>query len=361
MAFLSLGLNIDEPQSQEAHQNAPKELSEGAVSENRPTLSMSKETQEGTLVSPDKAPLNATNGGASKTAPEPIEPEKDNWPEMGMQIIQSVLRDAQKTHAATSSESTSSQEISAMPSIEELRKKILEGVIPDFRATPKNDQAQDPSSSTASPEAESKKSGPSSAPLSPDFLSSVMDDLRKHVGEDVLTPLNLPLQENAERTPPSMPAPASPLTSPVTTIPDSLLRALEETRQHLAAPAVPMPLQSRERPDTSSTAPTARRKSDATPTFTTFKFGYLPGRGLLYSIIGHEVAMFGLFLLITYGLPAFRGQTLIVGSQSAQSHLIYLPEVGGGTQGQKSPGGGRSKPQQASAAPARASKGLAYP
>src|SRR5581483_7043345 len=71
--------------------------------------------------------------------------------------------------------------------------------------------------------------------------------------------------------------------------------------------------------------------------------------------------MFGLFLLITYGLPALRSQTLIVGSQSAQSHLIYLPEVGGGTEGQKSHGGGRSKPQQASAAPARASKGLAYP
>src|SRR5438128_569483 len=38
--------------------------------------------------------------------------------------------------------------------------------------------------------------------------------------------------------------------------------------------------------------------SDGTPTFTTFKFGYLPGRGLLYSMIGHELVMFGLFLLV---------------------------------------------------------------
>src|SRR5205085_10984791 len=39
----------------------------------------------------------------------------------------------------------------------------------------------------------------------------------------------------------------------------------------------------------------------AVPTFGTFKFGYIPGRGLLYSVIGHEVALFGLFLLFTYG------------------------------------------------------------
>src|SRR6266404_9182719 len=36
--------------------------------------------------------------------------------------------------------------------------------------------------------------------------------------------------------------------------------------------------------------PTFRKViNDGTPTFATFKFGYLPGRGLLYSIIGHEV------------------------------------------------------------------------
>src|SRR5689334_13064703 len=41
----------------------------------------------------------------------------------------------------------------------------------------------------------------------------------------------------------------------------------------------------------------SRVVSDGIPTFGTFKFGYLPGRGLLYSAIAHEVALFGLFLL----------------------------------------------------------------
>jgi hypothetical protein len=356
MAFLSLGLNIDEPQSAEALQKAAKELSEDTLSSHSPPLSMNNEAQEGTLVSPHKAPHNGTNGTTPKAAAEAIEPEKDNWPEMGMQIIQSVLRDAQKTQVSTSSE-----EISDLPPIEELRKKILEGVIPDFRATPKNGQAQKSTSPDVSPQADSaKKSGELSTPIGPEFLSSVMDDLRKHVGEDVLTPLNVPSPADKERRLRTIPAPVSAEQNPATTIPDSLLQVLEETRQHLAAPAPPSPLVSPEKPSR-TLAPTPDRRPVATPTFTTFKFGYLPGRGLLYSIIGHEVAMFGLFLFITYGLPAFRGQTLIVGSQSAQSHVIYLPEVGGGTQGQKSPGGGRSKPQQASAAPARASKGLAYP
>ena len=97
------------------------------------------------------------------------------------------------------------------------------------------------------------------------------------------------------------------------------------------------------------------------PKFATFKFGYLPRRGLLYSVIGHEVALFGLFLLITYGVPSFREERLIVGSIRSQGHVIYLPEIGGGTEGEKSPGGGESKPQQAPAPPARASKGFAYP
>jgi hypothetical protein len=119
-----------------------------------------------------------------------------------------------------------------------------------------------------------------------------------------------------------------------------------------------------------SEAENARRKeaepelsivaSHGTPTFTTFKFGYLPGRGLLYSVIGHELVMFGLFLLVTYGLPSLRAQKLIARS-TAQDRVIYLPEVGGGKEGEKSPGGGQSAPQQPSAAPARASKGFAYP
>src|SRR5713101_8279259 len=96
------------------------------------------------------------------------------------------------------------------------------------------------------------------------------------------------------------------------------------------------------------------------PTFSTFKFGYLPARGLLYSTIFHELALFGLFLLFTYGLPVLHPEKITL-RPNTHDHLVYLPEVGGGTEGQKSPGGGQSAPQQPSAAPARASKGFAYP
>jgi hypothetical protein len=109
--------------------------------------------------------------------------------------------------------------------------------------------------------------------------------------------------------------------------------------------------------DAHLTSPAAR---GAIPTFSTFKFGYLPGRGLLYSSIGHELALLAIFLFVTYGFPSMRAQKLLAHSVT-QDHIIYLPEVGGGKEGQKSPGGGQSTPQEASAAPARASKGFAYP
>jgi hypothetical protein len=343
MAFLSLGLSIDETQSPETSQNAPKELREDIVRDGGPGLVAGKEAQQGPQVSTDKAPHNGVNGAVPKNHPEPIEAEKDAWPELGMQIIQSVLREAQNKQTTPSSAPAPSEKVSDLSSTEELRKKILERVIPDFRAVSNNAQPLNGSSPAASAEKDSiNKLGELPAQLSHDFLSSVMDDLRKHVGSDVLAPLNSRIEAEVERSPLSIPAPGPAAETPVEPAPSPIL-------------------QSATRPSLGTVAPATTRRHDPTPTFTTFKFGYLPGRGLLYSIIGHEVAMFGLFLLITYGLPAFRGQTLIVGSQSAQSHLIYLPEVGGGKEGQKSPGGGRSKPQQASAAPARASKGLAYP
>jgi hypothetical protein len=96
------------------------------------------------------------------------------------------------------------------------------------------------------------------------------------------------------------------------------------------------------------------------PTFSTFKFGYFPGRGLLFSTVGHEIIIFGLFLLITYVLPTMRPARLIE-SNNVQDHTIYLPELGGGSAGEKSPGAGESAPQQTAAAPARASKGFAFP
>src|SRR5438270_5875822 len=149
MAFLSLGLNIEQPQSLEESQKAPKELSEGSLSGNGRAAVANKERQEESQVSSDKISNNGTNGTAPKADPKPIEPEKDNWPEMGMQIIQSVLREAQNTQAGASLEPPSAEQISELTSIEELRKKILEGITPDFRVAPINGQAGNGSSPNA--------------------------------------------------------------------------------------------------------------------------------------------------------------------------------------------------------------------
>ena len=102
-----------------------------------------------------------------------------------------------------------------------------------------------------------------------------------------------------------------------------------------------------------------RPPNDGTPTFATFQFGYVPGKGLLYSTIAHELALFFLFMMVRYGLPALRAQQLI--TQNSQDHVIFLPEMGGGREGENSPGGGPSATQEQSAAPAHASRGFAYP
>src|SRR3954451_11992283 len=122
MAFLSLGLNIEEPQSLEESQNSPKELSDGSHSGNVPAAVISKEAQERTPVSSNQIPQNGTNGAAPQTDARPVKPATDNWPEIGMEIIQSVLRGAQTKESVPSSEPPSA-EISDLPSLEELRKK----------------------------------------------------------------------------------------------------------------------------------------------------------------------------------------------------------------------------------------------
>src|SRR3954462_14242846 len=104
MAFLSLGLNIEEPQSLQEPQKSPKELSEGIVSGNGPAAVACKETQEESQVSSNKIPHNGTDGAAPKTDAKAVKSKKDSWPEMGMQIIQSVLREAQNKEAGRSSE-----------------------------------------------------------------------------------------------------------------------------------------------------------------------------------------------------------------------------------------------------------------
>src|SRR5581483_5375562 len=320
MAFLSLGLNIEEPPTREQVSKAAAQAEQTAgIIDRISSLVEAHDVAAGNATSVACPPQNGTNGNAEKTngtngkADKPgseADAAQDNWSEKGMQIIQSVLKEAQNKPLPPA---PTEDEVVSLPAIEELRKKILEGVIPDFSASPKKPLVQDSIGSAASPAKSETEADSMEAMGSLEAgFPQLMDQIRRNLESE------------------------------------SIARAFPEYPSQRISVATEVPAR-----------PT--KVADATPTFSTFKFGYLPGRGLLYSIIGHEVAMFGLFLLITYGLPALRSQTLIVGSQSVQSHLIYLPEVGGGAEGQKSPGGGRSKPQQASAAPARASKGLAYP
>src|SRR5205814_5607532 len=56
----------------------------------------------------------------------------------------------------------------------------------------------------------------------------------------------------------------------------------------------------------------------------------------------------------------FRSEKL-VSQLNSRDHIIDLPEMGGGKEGEKSPGGGASAPHDPSAAPAHASRGFAYP
>jgi hypothetical protein len=139
--------------------------------------------------------------------------------------------------------------------------------------------------------------------------------------------------------------------------PTQLPPEIEDLREKLSRKAAIKPVI---KPLASSVRPLSSSERYGVPTFSTFKFGYVPARGLIYSSIGHELALVGLFLVVTYGLPIFKSPKLLP-PQNSQDHIIYLPEVGGGSEGQKSPASSQSVPQLDSAAPARASKGFAYP
>jgi hypothetical protein len=134
---------------------------------------------------------------------------------------------------------------------------------------------------------------------------------------------------------------------------EQLRRKLAEEERQRGARAQPVPL-------AASVDGLSSSERQWVPTFSTFKFGYFPGRGLLFSTVGHEIIIFGLFLLVTYVLPSLRPAKLIE-TNNVQDHTIYLPELGGGSEGEKSPGVGESAPQQPAAAPARASRGFAFP
>jgi hypothetical protein len=420
MAFLSLNLNAEEQQSFGEENPRPAEtqaLGNGAA-ESRPAAHTPGEAQVETRVS---------------------EPKNDNWPEVGLQIIQSVLREAQNKTAAVKAEGTDpasareqekrnaapvpassptvrAREDSPLPlprEIEELRKQISLGITPSFKTAPKElSPAPETAQATAGEEAPatlqlsdasfvpqserawSAGSKISEAAVPPEALAAFLDEIRKKMetekdglpaaasdrsgkdpglNQDSGLNKNSCLNKDAQPPPTWMSKLASGTENRVSNVaPEALSPLMDEIRKKLGGDgAFNSAISSDEmftdvtfdKDAVASLAPAIapERGNRSAPSFATFKFGYLPGRGLLYSIIGHEVAMFGLFLLITYVLPTFREQRLIVGSINAQDHIIYLPEVGGGEEGQKSPGGGASKPQQASAAPARASRGFSYP
>jgi len=347
---------------------------------------------------------NGNNGSTSKKAatdsgPEASYSETDDWSERGMQIIQSVLLKAQSQPPASGQNSIAPelpQPSAQLPfAIEELPKQISEGIAPNFRTAPVPDAEISPeihpkleqpvpetppaAGAAESPAAESPRVEISSAADSPHPQTSPEPSTTEQLPE-LMKQLQQQLASSAEASAieavPRNEQPAlasisrlSPETqNSVSTVPsDFLSSVMEEIQQKLAEPEearASTPVDPHLYLSDQQSDATVAAKSDLhsdVPKFATFKFGYLPGRGLLYSIIGHEAAMFALFLFISYILPSFQAQKLIVGSLSSQDHVIYLPEVGGGEQGQKSPGGGISKPQHASAAPARASKGFAYP
>src|SRR6266849_5525344 len=77
-------------------------------------------------------------------------------------------------------------------------------------------------------------------------------------------------------------------------------------------------------------------------TFTEVGHGYRPGRGLLYSVIAHEIAIFSMFFLsFSYSYthrPRPEELTRVI-NLSDRKQVIYLPLLGGGSEGEGHPGG----------------------
>src|SRR3954466_6705347 len=88
----------------------------------------------------------------------------------------------------------------------------------------------------------------------------------------------------------------------------SLPPEIESLREKLSRKSAVKPVI---KPLASSVSALSSSERYGVPTFSTFKFGYVPARGLLYSSIGHELALLGLFIIFTYGMPAFKGQKLV--------------------------------------------------
>jgi hypothetical protein len=422
MAFLSLGLLRDEQDSTETQLRVVEKPS-AAKQDSNEAANQGKGRDTTTVESSGTIPIiaqpvNGTNGAhkngsgeqngsgklkseappqaePEKTEPEKAEREKDNWSETGLQIIQSVLRQAQSKSSPASSQTRPAPgdlSLADLPSFEELQKQIAGNIPAGLSAAAPAIARESKPQSDAAPRSEvatEVKTPPTAVPQS---LLPLMQETQAEIVADSAAPTT----SDVPAIKPSGPMWMGRLSGkenarPVSTVAtDFLVPVMEELRRKLTEQETAPPtynsspdkhggtgvLAPPAAPDSTDRQPTtpARRdffvpqtvsprqdKHDGTPTFATFKFGQMPSKGLLYSLIGHEVAMFAIFLFITYIVPSFREQRLIVGSINTHDHVIYLPEVGGGEQGEKSPGGGQSKPQQASAAPARASKGFAYP
>jgi len=344
MVFLSLGLNFDEPQvaSDATDDGSPNSAQE------KPRPKETPVPKNGNSVAALNEHTNG-NGSSPKKSGSEESPKDNSWSETGLSIIQSVLRDAEKKTSGPvngSNPKQVSQEIPALPGIEDLL-KIAQGIAPTSH--PMSDPG-----AAAAPARAAETAIP--APPAPERVPEL-----ESIPARVL-PTGKPESPSIDSTPPNTEAEQPAAVSSLA--PEFLSPVMEELRRKLADAANSNSDEAAVLARLAVSTPgssQSRTKREPIPSFATFKFGDLPGRGLLYSFIGHEVAMFAIFLFITYVIPNFREQRLIVGSLNPQDHIIYLPEVGGGTQGEKSAGGGESKPQQASAAPAHASKGFAYP
>ena len=227
MAFLSLGLNIDEPQSIEqiAAARPEPDLGDDILCDSGPELDPTSAQKSKVVVPVAKSPQNGANGSNAKNDSKPTDDKKDEWPEMGMQIIQQVLRDTQSKTALAAAES-SEQNSGLPPTIEELRKKILESIIPDFRVAPKNGHQQTHASltpdSASEPKSEvepSNKFGDSTAPTAPELLFSIIDELRKQIDGDEQAPSASTALSDAEQARTWLSAPVPAPTAPSGTAP----------------------------------------------------------------------------------------------------------------------------------------------
>ena len=96
-------------------------------------------------------------------------------------------------------------------------------------------------------------------------------------------------------------------------------------------------------------------------TFDNLGRGLLPGRGLLYSFLAHELIVITLLFWPAY-LASNRPHPQRLEQPIDLNEVIYLPKLGGGSEGNGYSGGGSVIQRRGSAVtPTRASKGFSYP